>query len=598
MSELSQIKDFIQKVAVGITSALDIDTQVIDKTYRRIAGTTTKNVPPHGGIVKRVLETGEPQFEMNPRHSATCLACANRELCTETGYVHCPITYKGQVVGVMGLICYRSEQSRKLIDKQTCLMDFMLSMCNLIELKLKEHELHTREHEAYANMEKNNAVLNQIINNLSDGYLILDKYDAITHANAQASQILNENALVGMNIHDVIKDPSLFLALANENESSYNEIEISRRRYGVFVSSMSDDKGRTGRVLNFKTVNAIGHNLYGKAFESRRICFDDILGSSPRILAVKELATTVARNAVSILIQGESGTGKELFARAIHEASPRRNNPFIPVNCAAIPMELLESELFGYEEGAFSGARKGGKVGKFEMAHTGTLFLDEIGDMPIYLQAKILRVLQDQQIDRVGGIKPLGVDVRVLAATNKNLEQMLREGHFREDLFYRLSVIPLTLPPLRQRREDLPGLIAYFIQKYSAFFGISVTGLTDEALDLVMIYPWPGNIRELENAVQFMMSMYKRSHGSHIPADCLPEKIRHCPELVPAGLPAASVSPGGDLNLRATESARISQALARFGTSTEGKKKAAHSLGISLTTLYRRLREEGSNFSH
>jgi len=228
---------------------------------------------------------------------------------------------------------------------------------------------------------------------------------------------------------------------------------------------------------------------------------DRILGTSPGIRAVKECIEKVAENDVSVLIQGESGTGKELVAQALHYLSPRCKGPFIKVNCAALPMDLLEAEFFGHEKGAFTGAVKK-KRGKFELASGGTLFLDEIGDMSPATQMKILRAIQENEIEPVGGEHSIKIDIRLIAATNKNLEQAVQEGEFREDLFYRLNVVNLQIPPLRERREDIPEIAQHFLRMYNEKFNKDIQSISKEAMELLLNYFWPGNIRELENIIQ------------------------------------------------------------------------------------------------
>ena len=225
-----------------------------------------------------------------------------------------------------------------------------------------------------------------------------------------------------------------------------------------------------------------------------------------RFLEIKTLAQKAAATDFSVLLTGETGTGKEVFANAIHHASERRNKPFIRINCAAIPTELLEAELFGYEEGSFTGARKGGKKGKFELADEGTLFLDEIGDMPLTMQAKLLRVLQEKEIEKVGGEHPISVDVRVIAATNQNLELRIKDKSFRHDLFYRLNVIQLRIPSLQERGEDISLLAEYFLRQLNERYGKEVK-LTQETEKLLVAYAWPGNIRELRNVIERAYSM-------------------------------------------------------------------------------------------
>ncbi len=251
--------------------------------------------------------------------------------------------------------------------------------------------------------------------------------------------------------------------------------------------------------------------------------FCEIIGNSPKMQEIFSLIQRVAPTSSTVLIEGESGTGKELIANAIYSNSKRHNTPFIKVNCAAIPSSLMESELFGHVKGAFTGAIKD-KKGKFQLAHKGTIYLDEIGDMETALQAKILRVLQEQEITRVGSETVSQVDVRIIAATNKNLIAAVENGEFRDDLYYRLNVINIKVPPLRERREDIPSLIQHFIKKHNEKVNRSITGLSQQAQEICLNYAWPGNIRELENAIERAIIL---SHSDTIEAHNLPENITH-----------------------------------------------------------------------
>jgi sigma-54 specific flagellar transcriptional regulator A len=251
----------------------------------------------------------------------------------------------------------------------------------------------------------------------------------------------------------------------------------------------------------------------------------EIIGNSAKIKEVKELIGQVAKTNASVLIFGESGTGKELIANNIHNLSLRKNHPFIPLNCGAIPSELLESELFGYEKGAFTGAVNS-RLGRFEIANQGSIFLDEIGDMPSPMQVKLLRVLQERNFERVGGVKTIQVDVRVIAATNKDLEEEIKNSHFREDLFYRLNVFPIKVPPLRERKEDILLIIDYTLNCLKLHMPISQ--FTVEAMQMLIDYPWPGNVRELTNILERVCIMYP---NQVISAQQLPEKILHYEHL-------------------------------------------------------------------
>lgn len=315
--------------------------------------------------------------------------------------------------------------------------------------------------------------------------------------------------------------------------------------------------------------------------------FASIIGRSPNIQAVKINAKKIARGNAAVLINGESGTGKELFAKAIHYESMRSSGPFIAINCAAIPDSLLESELFGYATGAFTGANRNGKIGKFELASGGTIFLDEIGDMPLNFQVKLLRVLQEKAVIPVGSNKLKHVDVRVISATNKNLEYMVECGKFREDLYYRLNVIPIDIPPLRERKEDIPPLLNYFIKRDCVNYKMKIPQISKEAMEILKNYTWKGNVRELQNTVEYTLSLLEEDEIID---------IRHLPSKIVQNTEKSYDKSNDELkdeefNLHKIEKETIEKALLKFGSGTENKKTAAKALGISLSTFYRKIEE-------
>jgi two-component system response regulator AtoC len=316
----------------------------------------------------------------------------------------------------------------------------------------------------------------------------------------------------------------------------------------------------------------------------RDYAFENIVGKSPKMLQVFETVKKVADYKASVLILGESGTGKEMVAKAIHYNSPRSQGPFVPVNCGAIPETLLESELFGYEKGAFTDAKKE-KRGSFEMAHEGTLFLDEIGEMSLSAQVKILRVLQEGEVKRLGSEHPLKVDVRIIAATIRDLAQAVADGKFREDLFYRLHVLPLQLPPLRERREDIPLLVNHFIQKYNQQHKMTMEGITEEAMVMLLEYSWPGNVRELENAIERAMIL---SNGRKIDPDYLPPEIRGGAHFPRDFFSADQLSV--KKATRVLEADLIRRALKKTGGN---RSQAARILEISHPALLSKIREYG-----
>ncbi|RMH79732.1 MAG: sigma-54-dependent Fis family transcriptional regulator [Calditrichaeota bacterium] len=314
--------------------------------------------------------------------------------------------------------------------------------------------------------------------------------------------------------------------------------------------------------------------------------FENIIGVSGKMQQVFQKIIKVASSEATVLIRGESGTGKELIARAIHYQSRRKNQPLVEINCASIPENLLESELFGHEKGAFTGAYKM-KKGKFEIAHKGTLFLDEIGDLPLALQGKLLRVLQEKRFNRVGGVENIEVDVRLIAATNADLEKKMAEGLFREDLYYRLNVIPIIIPPLRERLEDIGPLTDHFIRKYAEKDNRSIKGIEEEARKVLMAYEWPGNVRELENAIENAVVMCE---GEYITVNDLPPYLKGRREEVFPLL--AEIMENPELTYRqkleACEREIIRQALIE---TNNNKTRAAKKLGFTLRTLRNKVKK-------
>jgi transcriptional regulator with PAS, ATPase and Fis domain len=359
-------------------------------------------------------------------------------------------------------------------------------------------------------------------------------------------------------------------------------IEIDGKIVGAVGKAIFNDLGELNQLV--EKVNSLQKELEYykdtlKIVHGSHYTMKDIIGLSKEMQELKLVAYRVAQTGSTVLIRGESGTGKELFAQAIHEASPRRSGPFLKVNCAAIPENLLESELFGYEEGAFTGAKRGGRIGKFELAQAGTIFLDEIGDMPSNMQAKLLRVLQEKEIERVGGNKSIPINVRVIAATNRNLEDLLKRKVFREDLYYRLNVVELKIPALRDRRDDIPYLVEYLLEKLARKMGISLPKIDKEALEILSDYHYPGNIRELENILERTLNFID---GDTITAASLPVYLKN--SLGDSRVFPATVSLKD--YLEEAEKIAIRRALE---ISKGNKNKAAQLLQMSRSNFYLKL---------
>jgi len=346
----------------------------------------------------------------------------------------------------------------------------------------------------------------------------------------------------------------------------------------ISAALLKDNEGRvTGGVETFQDLSQVEE--LRKEIE-KSYSFEDIVGRSPAMRRLFDILPQVAASSTTVLLEGASGTGKELFARAIHHLSPRRNGPFVAVNCAALPESLLESELFGHRAGAFTDAKRG-KPGRFTLANGGTIFLDELSDISPALQVKLLRVLQEREVEPLGALKPVKVDVRVIAATNKDLADLVRTGIFRDDLYYRIRVVHLKLPPLRQRREDIPLLIDHLIAKFNRIQGRDIAGISRQALARLLEYDFPGNVRELENIIEHAFVLCR---GGIIELHHLP------PELRPPDATSAEVAQG--LNLRQMEKHLITEALWRHHGS---RRQAARELGIDTSTLYRKIKSLGIN---
>ncbi|MFT9846219.1 sigma-54 interaction domain-containing protein [Aneurinibacillus sp. REN35] len=455
-----------------------------------------------------------------------------------------------------------------------------------------------------------NQELQTILTYAHEGIQLVNQEGTVQYVNPAFTTItgIQPAERIGKNIFEVSPDGSLSLALQTKqpvlnwkNKVLDSGVEVISNAAPIYV-----DGEMTGAVVTFQDMTqimALSQQLQEQAQKIHQLherlqhahgayySFADIIGESEAVRQAVELAKKAADTNSTVLLTGESGTGKELFAHAIHQESRRSRAPFVAVNCAAIPETLLESELFGYEKGAFTGAVQA-KIGKVEIASGGTLFLDEIGDMSPYLQAKLLRVLQSKQIERIGGLHPLDVDVRIIAATNRNLLQLIKEGTFREDLYYRLNIVRIEVPPLRHRLEDIPLLVDNLMQKISRRTG-RTAWISNKAVALLAEHHWRGNVRELEGFLERIIN----ENGAGRLADSL--VLRHIHQISctdaershDLSIDAVQEEAGEIPPLRIIERSIIEKALKRFGTTVEGKKRAARSLGISLATLYNKLRE-------
>jgi len=586
--DLIKIVSNVQKISEAISSVIRVDVTVVDNNYNRIAGTGRyKNCV--GEKVKEksafgfALTQGENFIIENPRKHYACLKCENAYNCEEFAEVCCPIHLGNDTVGVIGLIAFNEEQRNAIINNEVNLMNFLNRMADLISSKLLEQQ-NTEQIKLLARE------LEIVLDSVDRGIVAADHKGNVIHYNVKALELINPhgNQILSINIKDIIGSLNFNFLIEKHKSLENKEFTykgIDHHFRGVFdAKPISIGDENFGIVCSFSNISDLLKTVNNITTGAMVMSFDSIIGNSSCLNQVKIEAEKASKSTSIVLIQGESGTGKELFARAIHFHSNRAKGPFIPINCAAIPEQLLESEFFGYEDGAFTGARRGGKAGKFELANKGTIFLDEIGDMPIHLQTKLLRVVQDYVIEKIGGKESIPIDVRIIAATNKDLEKKVLEGEFRQDLFYRLNVIPLNIPPLRDRKDDIIILVDYLLDKCNYKLEKHIDKIDDACLEIFMNYKWPGNVRELENTIEYAVNM---CGSSVIKCIDLPKRLK-----VPQNTLENNKSKG-IIPIKELEKKEIEKALEYFGHSKQAITKAAEALELSRATLYRKLKEYG-----
>ncbi|MDD5987700.1 MAG: sigma 54-interacting transcriptional regulator [Eubacteriales bacterium] len=473
----------------------------------------------------------------------------------------------------------------------------LLAMADSAALNIVNQIMLMRQNDLISSQDKEKMML---LDTVTDIVLYVNEGKSVTFANEKLCQLLGmkRNEIIGRDMDFVETDPPLS-ALYEKNAISDEQQVILRGRYENYSCFLTQKNGRRkederNRIFIFKVIDEI-QDLAEKANASNKAYFtmEDIIGSSSAMRETVKMAKKVAMYDVRVILEGESGTGKEVFAQSIHNLGARRSGPFVAVDCGAIPRELIESELFGYEGGAFTGARRSGSRGKFELANKGTLFLDEIENLPLDMQSKLLRVLQEQCIVKVGGTKSIPIDAQIIAATNKDLRKEIDRGAFREDLYYRLNVMHITIPPLRERKEDIPALIEHSIWVMNQNLHKNIKGIDDEALALLASFPWPGNVRQLNNAIERMMILCE---GDSLTSELIPEDLYGRPEeaveeasqnLTKSG----SIHESEIVALKTVENRYIKLVLEHYQGNI---KRTAEKLGISRSKLYRILEKDGA----
>lgn len=587
MSFLKKIQNYVKDYAEIISNILQCDVEIVDENLIRIAGTglykENVNEVSKGIVYKHVFETKKSRIVINPKEDELCKECRNKENCTEMLEISAPIFYKDRVIGVIGLVCFTEEDKKRLLKNMEIHLKFTEKIADFISSKIFEVEEQLEKKEI---ME----ILKKVIDNYDKCVLILDNQGKILEANNLALKELKIESNFSFAYQNINLIPKNELLFGREIFSA----EINREKYNLIgmlipLSKSSKDNRKIFLFENFD-FDKSRDNLKNK-YAPNNVFLENIICHSNKMKQLKENIKKISKTQSTVLITGESGTGKELIARAIHNCSERSKYPFIAINCGAIPENLLESELFGYVKGAFSGASNDGRIGKFELANNGVIFLDEIGEMPLFLQVKLLRVLQERTLVRIGSNKLITLNIRVIAATNKNLLKLVEEGKFREDLYYRLNVIPLKVPSLRERKEDILPLIEHLNEKYAKNFNTEKLVVDDEITSIFFEHSWPGNVRELENSIEFLFNMANKDGVVDEEAkEYLKNNLKiNYKQGINSNLYKDIDEENHIVTLEETEKRLIAKALKIYGSDTTGKNICAKELGIGIATLYRKI---------
>ncbi len=579
---LHSLKESIQAAADTISQVTGLDVEVVDTQLVRVAGTGIyghsigKSITKAGNLLKATLTHKEVLFIDNPREHIICDGCPSQTNCQELLSLCAPIADSSTIYGAIELVCFSQEAKERVLAQKTVYCNFLL---------LLAQSFAHRVHEKFALKDVQNLLntMSEVISANDKGIIVFDVHNSVSYHNERAQIILKKFPHLHKKHFSITKTGATFSGLQEYllKDHSQQQLVVGK------ILPLQASTQRLSQVFAFDTIQSTA-SLSTRTSSYEDDPLDHIIGQSPPMTTLKDQIRSTALTTSSVLILGESGTGKELVARAIHALGDRAHAPFVAINCGAIPELLLESELFGYVGGAFTGALRAGKIGTFEMAEGGVIFLDEISSMPLYLQVKLLRVLQERTITRLGATQCTAVDIRVIAATNDNLHELMAANMFRPDLFFRLNVIPLTIAPLRQRKKDIDLLTTHFVKKYCSLFGKESITLPKNIILKIRNYSWPGNVRELENAIEYLVNMAD-SNGKIMESflsEHFLEETTPCKNTPSTFSDSAQIIP-----LKELERQAIEHALHVFGKDTQGKKKAAVKLGISLATLYRKLQE-------
>lgn len=563
MTSLEEIRPSIERLISAVSDSLRLEIAIFDSDSNLFFCTPVylkkKGRIVHTPSILEVIENGSVLVN-TPGEMPSCIGCRFKKHCPSTMEVLCCIRSSIGISGVISFTSFTKEGQRRINDNTTIYLNAITELANLIGdlLSQKTGTGSGPDFTLAASMEI-----------CAQPLLLTDPHGVILQYNQMAANFLKFCNISSSSLWQLFPE-AVVRKIMEGNDLFEKSVTIGNMSTKISTRAVQQD----GQITAFFV--RLSDELYEPISESGFL--GNIVGKSGEIESIHKLIKKVANSPTPILITGETGTGKELAARAIHEHSRRNKYPFVAVNCSSIPETLFESELFGYEEGSFTGAKKGGKIGKIEMAQGGTLFLDEIGEMPLSAQPKLLRVLQEYELERVGSSKKVHLDIRVIAATNRDLSDMVEEHTFRSDLFYRINVLNLRLPPLRERMEDIPSIAINYLEKLKTRMNTPLKSISPEAEAVFSSYAWPGNIRELQNAIEYAANLCE---GEVLLPSDLPEFMRGAKQAVPDRKPAPARDGGKDR--------RLQELLEKYGYTLEGKKQIAKELGVSLRTLYRRI---------
>lgn len=576
MIHLSDYKPMIQNLVEGISRAFEVECAVFDVHSALVTSTEAyvkrKGSAVHAPSIEEVLLNNSILVN-KPGFMKSCEGCRFKENCPSTIEILSCIRIGTRPVGVMTMTSFTKEGHDRITNDIHIYTSIVNEMSQLIASVVD----YSQKGDHFSRLE---SVLSTTMDAVEDGLIVVDHAGYINYANPPAVELFSFCSLFTQNLNQLLPE-SVVEKILTGNSVSSELCQIGDFYANVQARPIQMEDQYIGSWIRLSK----NHALTLKLNKQREIDYKDrfslqqLKGEHSSIVTLKGKIHKIAKSASTVLITGETGTGKSLVAKAIHYESPRSARPFIAINCASIPESLFESELFGYEEGAFTGAKKGGKPGMFELAQHGTLFLDEIGEMPMTIQAKLLKVLQDHTIERVGGTRSISVDVRIIAATNKELEEMVSAKTFREDLYYRLNVIPLEVPSLAERIADVPLLAEEILRSQCDRQKCPKKMLSQDVLDAFMSHTWPGNIREMENLLEYAVNL---EDGCTIHMHSLPERFQRQSgfQTLPEQVDQA-------------EAQAIREALDQYGWDLKGKEGAAQALGIGLRTLYRKMKKCG-----